>query len=240
MVPCDNSLILDISLWERLRTDNQTISSIINILYWWHDCHFGFNLHTATAHSWMWSTYCLWGQLGESALQKRKADWGRTTMMVDHKSLSEGHEMSFKYCQGSYIDNSIVFHQLWGKQRHWCVDSTQLAGSVENLRHCLSNACSHALCVIVIYSNKLSKIYKKLCLLKTVSPYREPYRNPYNYAHSLNFVCLVVVRYWPIYSYPTWFRQWHYASKELGRAKHTAPMSWWCNYKKNGTAKHFV
>ena len=35
--------------------------------------------------------------------------------MVDHKSLSEDGERSFKYWQQPYIDIDIDFYQLWGK-----------------------------------------------------------------------------------------------------------------------------
>ena len=55
------------------------------------------------------------GQLGKSALSRKKADRDWTKVIVDHKALSEGHETSFKYCQGTFIDVDIYFHQLWGK-----------------------------------------------------------------------------------------------------------------------------
>ena len=36
-------------------------------------------------------------------------------LMIDHKPLSDGHERSYVYCQGPYIDIGIDFHQLWGQ-----------------------------------------------------------------------------------------------------------------------------
>ena len=54
-------------------------------------------------------------QLRTSALSRVKADQDRTKVMINHKSLSEHGEMSFKYFQGSYIDINIDFHQLWCK-----------------------------------------------------------------------------------------------------------------------------
>ena len=51
--------------------------------------------------------------------------------MVNHKSVSEGHERFFKYNQGPFIDIDIDFHQMWGKTGALQGDSTQLAGSVD-------------------------------------------------------------------------------------------------------------
>ena len=36
-------------------------------------------------------------------------------MTVDHKTLSEGHEMSVIHCQGALIEIEVDFHQVCGK-----------------------------------------------------------------------------------------------------------------------------
>ena len=120
MAHCDTPVILDISLRERQNLRSEQYFPWLQSGYWWHNCQFGLDgkLHTATAGSWMWSTQIrqtALGQLGKSALPRKKADRHRTKVMIDHKSLSEGLKRSLKYCQRPYIDIDIAFHQLWGK-----------------------------------------------------------------------------------------------------------------------------
>ena len=60
-------------------------------------------LHTVTANSWIWSTqmyHTAFGGNWGNALPRKKTDWDRTAVMVDHKLLSEGRERSFRYCPG--------------------------------------------------------------------------------------------------------------------------------------------
>ena len=60
------------------------------------------NLHAAAAQRWMWSAFEVIGEI----ITPEKEGWAYSTkIMVNHKkSLSEGRESSFKYCQGPYVD----------------------------------------------------------------------------------------------------------------------------------------
>ena len=56
-------------------------------------------------------THIAFGVIGEIGTpEKEDQDW--TTVTVDYKSLSEGHENFFKYCQGPYIDVDIDYKHL--------------------------------------------------------------------------------------------------------------------------------
>ena len=116
MAHCDILLIFDISLWESPRPHNQAVFSKISsrILVGtiatlvWDD-----NLHTANAINTN-VLHCLWWQLGKSALSRKKVDWDRTKVMVDHKCLSGGRGRSFECCQGLYTDTDIKVRQNGG------------------------------------------------------------------------------------------------------------------------------
>ena len=116
MVTCDTPIIPGISLRENPGSQNWTIFSIItgriladmNTNLVWDG-----NLQTATAHNWMWSTK-LW-QLKKSAFPRKKLDSDWTKVIVDHKTLLEGRERYFIYCQGTAIRIDIDFHQLWSE-----------------------------------------------------------------------------------------------------------------------------
>ena len=66
------------------------------------------NLHTAMAHSWLWST-----EMHHTAF---RVDWDWTSVVIDHKILADGRKRSFKYHQGPFIDTYIASHQLCGKK----------------------------------------------------------------------------------------------------------------------------
>ena len=74
-----------------------------------------------------------WGQLGQSAPPRKKADHSWTAAMVGHETLTGGREKSSKYCQGHYIDIDIYFYLFEANGSHWEGDSTQFAGSVDEI-----------------------------------------------------------------------------------------------------------
>ena len=46
----------------------------------------------------------LLGQLGKSTIPRNKSDRDKTKVMIYHKTLSDGRDMPFEFCQGPYID----------------------------------------------------------------------------------------------------------------------------------------
>ena len=55
------------------------------------------------------------GQLKKSAFPRKKPEWDWTKVIVDHKTLSEGRERYFIYCQGTAIKIDLDSHQLWSE-----------------------------------------------------------------------------------------------------------------------------
>ena len=56
---------------------------------------------------------------GTAPLEKltlaKRADRDRKKALVERKSLLEGQEMSFNFCQGAFVEIGIDFLQLWAK-----------------------------------------------------------------------------------------------------------------------------
>ena len=75
------------------------------------------NLHTPTAHSWIWVVQMghVFRLVGEISTQKEKADCVRTKMLTDHKTLSKGHESVFVYREKASFVIDIDSHQMRGK-----------------------------------------------------------------------------------------------------------------------------
>ena len=114
MVPFDTPVILDTSLWESPWPENRTIQAG----YWLAWLPLWFEMVICTQRRLtaepnvinINASPCL--QMDQSVLRGKKVEWGRIKVMVDHKSLSDGREMSFDYWQGPYIDNDKDVHQL--------------------------------------------------------------------------------------------------------------------------------
>ena len=121
MASCDTPVILDISLREKPRRKNWISFSIITgwlavgmISITFSDS----NLHTTTAHSWMWSTqkrHTAFGAIGEISTPEKEGWPGLEKVITDHKPLPEGRQKSSKHCQGPYNDFYIYLRRLWGK-----------------------------------------------------------------------------------------------------------------------------
>ena len=105
MAPCDTPIILDISLWERIRLENEIVFSInrgrklvgMTLTLVWDS-----NLHTTTTHSWMWSThmrhtaFCVIGEMStrekEGRLELDKNDgWPEKSIRASRKTKRRHH-----------------------------------------------------------------------------------------------------------------------------------------------------
>ena len=74
------------------------------------------NMHTASGHSWKAQMRHFAFDVTGAISTHEKQGWPvLDKVMIEHKSLSEGREMCFKYCQDPYIDIDIDFHLLCGK-----------------------------------------------------------------------------------------------------------------------------
>ena len=123
MAPCDTPLVLDISLWESPRPERLTLFSIITgwvVVDMTSVMFSDSNLHTAMAHSWMWSTQMrctAFGAICEISTLEKECwpgldghKWWPTIKLCQRVARS-----FLNICQGLCIDFDIYFRKLWGK-----------------------------------------------------------------------------------------------------------------------------
>ena len=141
MAHCDTSVKPDSSLWEGQKSAKQIFSIIkgrilvgmITTLVR-HS-----NLHTVTAHSLMWWTqirHTAIGATGEINVSEKEGWLKLVKVMMDHSTLSEGHENSSKCYQKPYADINIDFHQLRCKAIALLRWFHTIAGRQCNRAHC--------------------------------------------------------------------------------------------------------
>ena len=118
--PCYTLIILNISLWENPRPNNQTIlSTITDRMAWlppWFEILICIQRRLQLNMIRQKCTTLPLRQLGESAFLRKKADRDRTTVIVDHKKFVRGSREVFKILLRAYFDTDTDFHQMWGKK----------------------------------------------------------------------------------------------------------------------------